>query len=407
MSKAYHAISEKKMSVYRASKEYGIPESTLRDRMKERIPFYEDKLPRIGFSKMFNGEEELTLAEHFNHMSYLGYGYIATDMKIIACDYAISLSKRNPVKSNLSNNWYYEFKKRFPYVNSKKPSVTLSIERANATSAGTVHIYYTNLKAILDTVEHEPDQLYIVDEITLPMAQTAQDVYVKTNTSESVRVDGDTQAFTLIGCANAAGSLVPPYLTLPGKRWNDSYLEGTCAGSGGECSEDGDTNAIVFNNYFNNHFRKFVPFGKDSKPIVVLYDGQKLNLMLTLKSFGEENNITFFVLPPHVSSVTGLNLDCFHPLIEVFNKESQLYLRKKNALNLENREVGQLASRAYLKTMTPAALSSAFKRIGVYPFDSSVVRQSESELDDRAIDFTGFLNQNEDAENSDKAMLDN
>ena len=394
MSKAYHAVVEKKMSICRASREYGVPESTLRDRMKERIPFNEDKLPTIGSASIFDGEEELTLAEHFNHMSYLGYGYIKNDMKIIACDYAISLNKKNPVQSHLSNCWYYEFKKRFPYVNPRKHTTNLSIERAKATSAGTVHIYYTNLKAILDTVEHEPDQLYIVDEIILPMELNAEDVYVKTNSSECARV-GDSKTFTLIGCANAAGSLVPPYLILPGKRWNNFYLEGTCAGSDGECSDDGDTNAIVFNNYFNNHFRKFVPFGKDNKPIIVLYDGQKSNLMLTLKSFGEENNITFFVLPPHASCITGLNLDCFRPVPEVFNKESLLYLRKKNALSLENTEVGQLASKTYLKTMTPVTLTSAFKSIGIYPWDSSVVRTSESELGDKAMDFRGFLKKNE------------
>ena len=404
MSKAYHAVIEKKMSVYKASREYGIPESTLRDRfLTGGIPFAENKLPVIGGGRLLNDQEEKILVEHFNHMDYLGYGYSRKDMLLIATDYAVSLNKKS-AGGCLASSWYTKFKSRFPDINPKKQQ-TVALERANATSAGTVHIYYTNLKAILDTADiaSEPSSIYILDEVTLPMEQSAEDVYVKeADSSETGESDKDAKLFTLIGCANAAGSLVPPYFVLPGKRWNVSYLEGTCAGSDGECSEDGDTNARIFNNYFNNHFRKFVPFGKDNTPIIVLYDGQKSNLMLTLKSFGEGNNIMFFVLPPHVSSVAGLNLGCFHPINEVFNKESQLYLRKKNELNLENIEVGSLASKAYLKMMTPAALSSAFKRIGVYPFNSSVVRQSESELDERAVDFTEFLNQNED----DEAMLD-
>ena len=404
MSEAYHAVIEKKMSVYRAARVYGVPESSLRDRTLELVPFQEGKLPRIGPRNLFEDKEEGILAEHFNHMSYLGYGYTVKDITIVASDYAVSLNKKDPSgSSNLSSNWYKYFKKRFPSVIPRKHSVNLSVERANATSAGTVHIYYTNLKAILDSVDNEPDKIYIVDEITLPMEQSAEDVYVKINTNESVSAD-DAKSFTLIGCANASGSLVPPYIVLPGKKWNDSYLEGTCPGSDGECSLDGDTNALVFSNYFNNHFRKFVPFGKDSKCIVVLYDGQKSNLMLTLKTFGEENNITFFVLPPHASCITGLKLGCFHPITEVFNKESCLYLRKKNELSLENPEVGRLASKAYLKTMTPAALSAAFKRMGVYPFDSSVVRKSD--FDDRSLDFTGFLNQSEVVENSENDMLD-
>ena len=387
LSKAYHAVTEKKWSLRKAAREYKVPFATLHDRLSGRIEM-QDKLPVGGPARLFDGEEERNLAEHFDHMSYLGYEYIQKDILIISNDYAVALNKKQLSSPCLSKVWYKRFRERFPYVKSKMFPTKLSAERANATSAGTVHIYYTNLKAILDSVENDPSSAYIIDEIALPMEQRAEDIYVKADSSNT----GESKPFTLIGCANAAGSLVPPYLVLPGKRWNDSYLEGTCAGSDGECSEDGDTNALVFNNYFNNHFRKFVPFGKD-KPIIVLYDGQKLNLMLTLKSFGEENNITFFVLPPHASCITGLNLDCLHPVAEVFNKESRLYCRKNNVLSVSNTDVGRLASKTYLKAMTPAELTLAFKRIGVYPFNSNIVRPSEAVLDDGIADFAGYLNQ--------------
>ena len=362
----------------------------------------QDKLPVSGPARLFDDDEERTLAEHFDHMNYLGYGYIPKDMLIISSDYAVALNKKKSFSSCLSKVWYKCFRERFPHVKPKQFPTKLSAERANATSAGTVHIYYTNLKAILDSAENEPSSVYILDEITLPMGQSAEDVYVKADSSESGESKNNTQSFTLICCANATGSLVPPYLVLRGTRWNDSYLEGTCAGSDGECSEDGDTNALVFNNYFNNHFKKFVPFGKDSKPIIVLYDGKKLNLMLTLKSFGEKNNITFFVLPPHASCITGLKLDCFRPVPEVFNKESRLYCRKNNDLSLGNTEVGRLASMAYLKAMTPAELTLAFKRIGVYPFDSNIVRRSEPVLDDGISNFAGFLNEIEETWDSEE-----
>ena len=110
LSRAYHAVAGNKMSIYKASREYGIPESTLRDRLKGRVPFYEEKLPVIGSGNFFDEDEENTLAEHFNHMSYLGYGFLKKDMQIIASDYAISLNKKHPVNANLSNAWY-AFKK--------------------------------------------------------------------------------------------------------------------------------------------------------------------------------------------------------------------------------------------------------------------------------------------------------
>ena len=87
-------------------------------------------------------------------------------------------------------------------------------------------------------------------------------------------------------------------------------------------------------------------------------------------------------------------------MAEVFNKESQLYLRKKNTLSLEKTEVCKLASKTYLKTMTPVSLTSAFKNIGIYPLDSSVVKPSEVELEDKGVDFTGFLEQTDASGNS-------
>ena len=136
----------------------------------------------MGSTKLFDEEEEKTLAEHFNHMSYLGYGYLQKDMIIISSDYAIALNKKIPA-SCLSKTWYERFKKCFPDVNPKKYTTNLSIERANATLAGTVHIHY-NLKAIWDSVVNEPGSIYILDEITLPMEQNAEDVYVKTDSNE-------------------------------------------------------------------------------------------------------------------------------------------------------------------------------------------------------------------------------
>ena len=293
--KAYHAVTKEKWSFRKASREYGVPSSTLSDRITGHIKLEQDKLPVSGAPRLLNEEEERTLVEHFEHMSYLGYEYIQKDLVIISSDYAVSLNKKKVSESGLCRDWFLKFRERFPNVHLKKYHTSLSTERANATSAGTVSIYYTNLKAILDSAENEPSSIYILDEVTLPVEQNASNVYVK---GESAGNGKDTESFTLIGCANASGSLVPPYIVLPGKKWSDSYLEGTCPGSGGECSQDGDTNVLVFRNYFNNHFRKFVSFGENYKPIIVLYDGQKLNLMLTLKTFGEENNITFFVPPP-------------------------------------------------------------------------------------------------------------
>ena len=79
----------------------------------------QDKLPVMGSTRLFNEEEERALAEHFDHMNYLGYGYIQKDMIIISSDYAVALDKKTLSSPCLSSNWCERFRDRSPHVKPK------------------------------------------------------------------------------------------------------------------------------------------------------------------------------------------------------------------------------------------------------------------------------------------------
>ena len=57
------------MSVYRASKEYSVPESTLRDRTRGLVPVDVS----VGFKPIFNSHEEEKLVEYISYMAGIGY----------------------------------------------------------------------------------------------------------------------------------------------------------------------------------------------------------------------------------------------------------------------------------------------------------------------------------------------
>ena len=135
------------MSVYRAAREFNVPESTLRDRTRGNVTLD----TRVGVDTLFTVSEEKQLVDHVKYMGSIGYGYNKSGIQYMARDYALSLNK--PVKStsdHLSNAWFYDFLKRWPDLKIVKPQ-KLSLARAKSASKETLDNYFRELGTILTT----------------------------------------------------------------------------------------------------------------------------------------------------------------------------------------------------------------------------------------------------------------
>ena len=81
------------MSVYRAAREFNVPESTLRDRTRGNVTLD----TRVVVDTLFTVSEEKQLVDHVKYMGSIGHGYNKSGIQYMARDYALSLNK--PVKS--------------------------------------------------------------------------------------------------------------------------------------------------------------------------------------------------------------------------------------------------------------------------------------------------------------------
>ena len=77
------------MSVYRAARQYSVPESTLRDRTRGNVPI--DAKP--GATTLFSHSEESEIVDHLKYMASIGYGYYKAEIQYMARDLAVSLEK--------------------------------------------------------------------------------------------------------------------------------------------------------------------------------------------------------------------------------------------------------------------------------------------------------------------------
>ncbi|XP_052271446.1 uncharacterized protein LOC127872156 [Dreissena polymorpha] len=114
-----------------------------------------------------------------------------------------------------------------------------------------------------------------------------------------------TKTVTIVGGANANWKSHPPLYVFPWKRWVDQLLEDALPGSSGGMSDSGFANGGLFETYLMCHFAKHARLeGASHKPVLVLYDGHKVHLSLTLADWAKDHNVVLFVLPPHTNHLT-------------------------------------------------------------------------------------------------------
>ena len=368
---ACHAVQTQKMAIRKAARIFCVPESTIRrtmERLKRDDYISMDTLPKYGSGTLLKEEEEKNLVDYLTQMNAIGYDYHIRQINRMATDYAVVLGKQSPSDRILTTHWFHSFNARWPEVRiCKKPKI--ADVREKSTSQDVLGPYYSKLKEVIEmcALTERPDSIYIVDEITLPMEHCTEGEHCKTENDTSVdERDEANKNFSIIGCGNASGSLVPPYFILPGKRWHERYLEQACSGSSGECCQGGKPHSLTMKNYFEGHFTKFVKIGKQNPVTMVLYDGHKLHHpQLTLKNWADENNVVFFALPLHASVATGLDIGCFSALKAAFKTECENRLRQTKTSSLTNFDVGKVGSSTYLKAMTQLTLDKFFKGLGI------------------------------------------
>ena len=138
---AYEA-TKKGMSVYRAARQFGVPESTLRDRTRGNVSLDAVSGPGTLLTKT----EEQKLVGHIKHMAAIGHAYNKKNIQKVATEFAQSLGKDVKATKGLSSPWVNSFLKRWPEVAEIMPKFTKS---RPIQTQGELDRYYKELRALL------------------------------------------------------------------------------------------------------------------------------------------------------------------------------------------------------------------------------------------------------------------
>jgi hypothetical protein len=362
-------VQEKKMSVKKASRVFKVPDTTLRDRVLGKV---DPETAVFGKAPVLDCYEEASLVEHFKTMASYGYGYTRQECVDIASDYATLLGKRSNDKP-FTMKWMRGFLKRWPELKVLKPR-GLEHVRAKTASKSVIAEYFQNLKESLHQygMEDKPHLIYNIDEKGITIDHKPPYVVADASYCPQSVTSGRGKTITILGGGSASGVALPPYFVFPGKRMRPELLDGGSPGANATVSETGWSNSVIFRQYLETHFLKFVP-GREGQNVLLLLDGHRSHVSVDLVRWAKEKGIIIFILPAHTSHILQpMDVACYGPLEKIYNILCHKLMRESSQ-PITRYNVCSIASRAYLKALSPENIQSGFRRAGIYPLNADAV----------------------------------
>ena len=353
-----------KMSVRKAAEEYGVPRSTLHDRVTGKVALK----ARSGPKKHLTDEEEASLVDYLIGCASVGYAKSCKDVLAIAQQIA---STRDP-KVEITRGWWDSFRARHPKV-ALRHAEPLSYARAAASSPDTVSQYFDLLEETIavNGLSQRPGQIFNCDETGMPLSHKPPKVIAQVGQKHPYSVtSGDKSQITILACASASGYSIPPMVIYDRKSLQPDMTAGEMPGTFYGLSDSGWMNGELFEEWFKHHFLVHAPA---IRPLLLLLDGHVSHYNPCTLKMAAEEGIIVFCLPPHTTHLLQpLDNGVFSSLKNHWGKQCQQFYANNPGKVINRRNFMAVFARAWLEGMAIINVVSCFRAVGVYPTDRRV-----------------------------------
>lgn len=170
------ALNEVKQgkSKRRAAKEYGIPESTIRDNLRRGVPDIDGNIKRkLGRKPIFTKQQETEMKIFLINQSNKFYGLKLEEFRRMVFDYA----EANQIPNNFNKSdktagrcFYESFLQRNKDISLRQPEAT-SLNRIEAFNKAEVMLFFSNLESVYERYNFEAHRIFNVDETGITTVQ--------------------------------------------------------------------------------------------------------------------------------------------------------------------------------------------------------------------------------------------
>lgn len=338
LKEAYKFVMETGSSVRASAKKFGVPDTTLRDRVLNKVSV---DVTKMWNRSVLNAEEEMKFTDHLRELTQLGYGYTQSEITHQASDFAIEIGKREP-NQPLTRKWFVNFRKRHPKQNQVK-TYSVPDQKDMCKKKECITNYYNKINAVVKQykLDDKPENIYFIEDVDIDVPEGN-----KCNT------------VTLIGAGNAAGQKVAPYFVL-------------VTGLSEDQNKMKRSHFITqsFKTYLNSQIIKYV---KADSHILVIYDAHRTHLTVALIEWAKSLGIILFPLPPHLSHIVNFSgLSVFQPIGKKYREEYGEVTPYKHLSSTKG--VVSILTKIYDALVSVAALQKLFSVSGIYPLQDSKI----------------------------------
>lgn len=353
---------KKGTSMKQAGKDFRIPESILREKLKE---IGEEETSVHGRKPIFNENQEREIASHINDLSVVFYDLTPTDVRRMAYNYA----QQNRVHHNFNRETNLAGRGWLAFFVKRNPSVCLRdkmrSDKYQPAKREDLILFYSNLQKLYEKYHFPAFRIYNEDETDVSKLQrNTGKIYMRQNGRNiGVGTTGNNITITMLCCANAAGEYIPPMIIYPSKR---RYSIIRNIGAIQYDSPNGWTSNEIFFAWLR-HFQNVVKATKEN-PVLLIIDTDESHVSVLAYDFCQNNNIILIAIPPNSSKfLHPLSLSFFGPLKEELF--SQYHLFKKNNPNSRTTtpDLVRILSNAHDNTSTIENAIQGFQESGIFP----------------------------------------
>jgi len=203
-----NAISNKEMSIRKASKAYGIPFSTLQERIKKG----KTQILNLGRKPVFCIDLENDMTKLIEDLAKLFYGITPLQRA------AFAFAEDNKLEQNFNGSlklagidWFYNFIRRNPSITIRKPEAT-SISRITAFNKTEVSLFFENLEVLMEKYSFVPSHIFNMYETGISTVQEPGRIIAPKGQKRvgSVTSWKRGENVTAICSMSASGTFVPP-----------------------------------------------------------------------------------------------------------------------------------------------------------------------------------------------------
>ncbi|XP_037292427.1 uncharacterized protein LOC119188654 [Manduca sexta] len=355
-------------SIKSTAKKYGLAYATLYRHVKTGIT-----TPKLGrFRPVFNEDQEMELLTYLKDMDVVFFGLTRDEFKNLAFIYAKKNNLKYPKNwdkyEKAGDDWLSSFLSRHNQISLRTPEAT-SVARAKGFNRREVGRFYENLEAL--TAKHDIDasRLYNMDETGISTTTNKPPKVLSTKGKKQVGIIASAergQLTTVIGCCNAAGSFLPPFLIFARKKMQPRLLDGAPPGTQGTCTPNGWTSGEVFLDwmrFFVEHVRP-----TPEKKILLLLDNHESHKYYPALDYASKNNIVILSLAPHTThKMQPMDVAVYGPLKTYFEREVNAFQKSHPGRIINQYDVARLLSPAFLKCAVAINAVHGFKKPGIWP----------------------------------------